>query len=196
MSIGHGGQTQAAVEPGRVQRAMDPIVDQIARRRARQQLRFRLTVFLTWFVLVGLLVGGLWAAGKIDIDFLREWQAFILGGISLTLVISASSIFFAMHPGDPRRARTAVVQRRDLRHRQLLRLARARHAAHRPDPVHLPRPAPDLARLRGRPDDRPRDLRAGLQLRRVHDRDLPGRDPGRSRAARSRPRTRSACPSG
>jgi polar amino acid transport system permease protein len=74
---------------------MDPIVDQIARRRARQQFRFRLTVFLTWFVLVGLLVGGLWAAGKIDIDFLREWQAFILGGISLTLVISASSIFFA-----------------------------------------------------------------------------------------------------
>ena len=95
MSIGHGRQAQAAVEPGRVQRAMDPIVDQIARRRARQRLRFRLTVFLTWFVLVGLLVGGLWAAGKIDIDFLREWQAFILGGISLTLVISASSIFFA-----------------------------------------------------------------------------------------------------
>jgi len=95
VSIGHGGQAQAAVEPGRVQRAMDPIVDQIARRRARQQFRFRLTVFLTWFVLVGLLVGGLWAAGKIDIDFLREWQAFILGGISLTLVISASSIFFA-----------------------------------------------------------------------------------------------------
>ena len=41
MSIGHGGQAQAAVEPGRVQRAMDPIVDRIARRRARRQLRFR-----------------------------------------------------------------------------------------------------------------------------------------------------------
>jgi polar amino acid transport system permease protein len=94
VSIGHGG-LEAAVEPGRVQRAMDPIVDQIARRRARQRLRFRLTVATTWIILVGLLVGGLWAAGKIDTDFLREWQAFILGGIPLTLVISATSIFFA-----------------------------------------------------------------------------------------------------
>jgi polar amino acid transport system permease protein len=96
VSIGHGGQAaQAAVEPGRVQRAMDPIVEQISRRRARRRFRFRLTVILTWTVLIGLLVGGLWAAGKIDLAFLSEWQAFILGGIPLTLVISATSIFFA-----------------------------------------------------------------------------------------------------
>jgi polar amino acid transport system permease protein len=78
-----------------VQRAMDPIVDQIARRRARRQFRFRAVVFGTWTILIALLVGGLWLAGKIDLAFLSEWQAFIFGGIPLTLVISASSIFFA-----------------------------------------------------------------------------------------------------
>ena len=74
---------------------MDPIVDQIARQRARRRFRFRVTVFGTWIVLISLLVGGLWLAGKIDTAFLSEWQAFILGGVPLTLVISASSIFFA-----------------------------------------------------------------------------------------------------
>src|SRR5262245_33779392 len=95
MSVGQPGQVGAAIEPGAVQRAMDPIVDQIARQRARRRYRFRLTVFGTWVVLIGLLVGGLWLAGKIDTDFLREWQAYILGGVPLTLVISAASIFFA-----------------------------------------------------------------------------------------------------
>jgi polar amino acid transport system permease protein len=75
---------------------MDPIVDQIARQRGRRRLRFRLTVFGTWILLIGALVGGLWLAGKIDVGFLSEWQAFILGGVPLTLVISASSIFFAI----------------------------------------------------------------------------------------------------
>ena len=95
MGISQGRPVPAAVEPGRVQQAMDPIVEQIARQRGRRRLRFRLTVFGTWIVLIGLLVGGLWLAGKIDITFLSEWQAFILGGVPLTLIISASSIFFA-----------------------------------------------------------------------------------------------------
>ena len=95
MGISQGSPVQAAVEPGRVQRSMDPIVDHIARRRARQRLRFRVTVFGTWIVLIGLLVGGLWVAGKINVDFISTWQAYILGGVPLTLVISASSIFFA-----------------------------------------------------------------------------------------------------
>ena len=95
MGISQGRPVPAAVEPGHAQRAMDPIVDRIARQRGRRRLRFRLTVFGTWVVLIGLLVGGLWLAGKIDVGFLSEWQAFILGGIPLTLVISASSIFFA-----------------------------------------------------------------------------------------------------
>jgi polar amino acid transport system permease protein len=95
LGISQGRPVQGAVEPGRAQRAMDPIVDQIARRRARGRLRFRATVFGTWIVLIGLLIGGLWVAGKIDVGFLSQWQAFILGGVPLTLVISASSIFFA-----------------------------------------------------------------------------------------------------
>jgi polar amino acid transport system permease protein len=95
LGISQGSPVQAAVEPGRVQRTMDPIVDQIARQRGRRRFRFRLTVFGTWIVLIGLLVGGLWLAGKIDIAFLSEWQAFVLGGVPLTLVISAASIFFA-----------------------------------------------------------------------------------------------------
>jgi polar amino acid transport system permease protein len=95
MSVGQPGQAQAAIEPGRVHQQMDPIVDQIARQRSRRRLRFRLTVLGTWFILIGLLVGGLWAAGKIDLAFLSEWQAYILGGVPLTLVIAAASIFFA-----------------------------------------------------------------------------------------------------
>jgi polar amino acid transport system permease protein len=95
MSVGQPGQVQAAIEPGAVERAMDPIVDQIARQRDRRRFRFRLTVFVTWLVLIGILVGGLWLAGKIDLAFLSEWQAYILGGVPLTLVISVASIFFA-----------------------------------------------------------------------------------------------------
>jgi len=93
--VGHHGQMQAAVDLNRVQASMDPIVDQIARQRSRRQLRFRVTVFATWIILISVLVGGLWLAGKIDLAFLSEWQAYILGGVPLTLVIAASSIFFA-----------------------------------------------------------------------------------------------------
>jgi polar amino acid transport system permease protein len=95
LGIGRGEQIGAAVAPGRVHQGMDPIVDRIARQRARQRLRFRATVFGTWIILIALLVGGLWLAGRIDVGFLSEWQTFILGGVPLTLVISASSIFFA-----------------------------------------------------------------------------------------------------
>ena len=95
MGIGRGEQIGAAVAPGRVHQTMDPIVDQIARQRARRRFRFRVTVFATWIILISLLVGGLWLAGKIDVAFLSEWQAYIFGGVPLTLVIAASSIFFA-----------------------------------------------------------------------------------------------------
>ena len=95
MGIGQGEQIGATVAPGRVHQSMDPLVDQIARQRARTRLRFRVTVFATWIVLISVLVGGLWVAGKIDLAFLSEWQTYILGGVPLTLVIAASSIFFA-----------------------------------------------------------------------------------------------------
>jgi polar amino acid transport system permease protein len=95
LGISQGRPVPAAVEPGRVQREMDPIVDQIARRRARRRFRFRTTVALTWIALIAVLVGGLWLAGKINLEFLRTWQAYILAGVPLTIVISAASIFFA-----------------------------------------------------------------------------------------------------
>jgi polar amino acid transport system permease protein len=95
LGIGRGEQIGAAVAPGRAHQTMDPIVDQIARQRSRRQLRFRVTVFGTWIILISLLVGGLWLGGKINVAFLSEWQAYILGGVPLTLVISATSIFFA-----------------------------------------------------------------------------------------------------
>ena len=78
----------------------------------------------------------------------------------------------------PRGARTAVDAPGHLRAGELLRVPRSGHAADRAAPVHLPRPAPDLGWLRRRADARPRRLRTGLQLRRVHDRGLPGRHPG------------------
>ena len=69
MGISQGGPVPAAVEPGRVQREMDPIVDQITRRRARSRFRFRTTVVLTWVALIGLLVAA-WAGRQDDLEFL------------------------------------------------------------------------------------------------------------------------------
>ncbi len=80
--------------------------------------------------------------------------------------------------GHPRFAGPPLPESRDLRHRELLRLARARDAAHRPAAVLLPRPAPDLGRVREDPVARARDRGARVQLRRLHDGDLPGRHPG------------------
>jgi polar amino acid transport system permease protein len=73
-----------------------PIVGEIARQRGRDRTRFRAMFFLTWLVLVGTLVGSLWAAGRIDLEFLGRWQGFILQGVPITIVIAVSSIFFAV----------------------------------------------------------------------------------------------------
>jgi polar amino acid transport system permease protein len=73
-----------------------PIVGQIARRRGRDRLRFRLIFAVTWLVLVSVLVGSLWAAGRIDPVFLARWQEFILAGVPITIVISISSISLAV----------------------------------------------------------------------------------------------------
>ena len=71
------------------------IVERIASHRRREQLRFRLVFFATWVVLLGLFVGGLIRADKIDPVFLNEWQPYILGGIGLTVQIAVTSILFA-----------------------------------------------------------------------------------------------------
>jgi polar amino acid transport system permease protein len=74
----------------------DPIVDAIAAQRRRQTTRFRLTVIVTWGILIAIIVGGLFAAGKIDIEFLGEWWTYILTGMWLTIGISAASIAVAV----------------------------------------------------------------------------------------------------
>ncbi|HLA16044.1 MAG TPA: ABC transporter permease subunit, partial [Candidatus Limnocylindrales bacterium] len=72
------------------------MVEAVARSRRRDQLRFRLSFFTTWLILVAIIVGGLAAAGKIDLEFLGRHQAFILGGIPVTIIVAASSIAIAV----------------------------------------------------------------------------------------------------
>jgi polar amino acid transport system permease protein len=72
------------------------IVAEIRAARARESRRFRLVFGLTWAILIGLLVGSLFAAGKIDVAFLAEWGPYILGGIPITIVVSIFSIAAAI----------------------------------------------------------------------------------------------------
>ena len=93
--VGHHGQMQAPVDQVRIE-TQAPIVDAIARSRRGDQRRFRIVFFLTWLVLIGIIVGGLVAADKVDVEFLGRWQQFILGGIPVTILVSASSIAIAI----------------------------------------------------------------------------------------------------
>ena len=77
-------------------RTPEVIVSEIRAARARESRRFRLVFGLTWAILIGLLVGSLFAAGKIDVTFLAEWGPYILGGIPITIVVSIFSIAAAI----------------------------------------------------------------------------------------------------
>ena len=72
------------------------IVEEIARSRRRAQGAFRVTFILTWVVLVGLLVGALLLAGKIDGAFIAKWAPYILGGVPITIFVSVTSIALAI----------------------------------------------------------------------------------------------------
>jgi polar amino acid transport system permease protein len=74
----------------------NPIVRAIAAERRRQSLRFRLIFVLTWIALVGALVGSLFAAGRIDLEFLSRWAGFILGGVWITIYVAVASITLAI----------------------------------------------------------------------------------------------------
>jgi polar amino acid transport system permease protein len=76
--------------------SLDPIVEDIRKARAGERRRFRLGFIVTWVVVIGLLVGSLVAAGKIDISFLSEWAPYILGGVGTTILVSVLSIIFAV----------------------------------------------------------------------------------------------------
>lgn len=93
--IGHHGQMQAPVDEIRIE-TNAAIIEAVARSRRRATRRFRAIFFATWLVLLALIVGGLFAANKIDLVFLGRWQAFILAGIPITIVVSASSIAIAI----------------------------------------------------------------------------------------------------
>ncbi len=82
----------AAMRPG----DLDPIVADIRRARGRERRRFRTIFVITWIIVIGALVGSLYAAGRIDFGFLREWAPYILGGVWITIFVSVCSIAVAV----------------------------------------------------------------------------------------------------
>lgn len=66
------------------------LVTDIRRARSRATLRFRLVFVATWIVIIGLLALAL--ADSFDTAFVTEWLPFILGGVGVTLVVSAASV--------------------------------------------------------------------------------------------------------
>src|SRR3954447_17743936 len=98
MKFGSQGPAQASVEDLSLGSAgaIVPIADALARQRRSDRWRFLLTVALTWIALSVIVVGGLFAAGKIDLAFLADWAPYILAGAPLTLFIAASSITIAI----------------------------------------------------------------------------------------------------
>jgi polar amino acid transport system permease protein len=90
------GPQQVAINESLRINAPDVIVAEMRAARARQSRRFRLVFALTWVILIGLLVGTLFAAGKIDVTFLAKWGPYILGGIPITIVVSIFSITLAV----------------------------------------------------------------------------------------------------
>lgn len=94
--MSQSGPHQVAINESLRLKAADPIVGEVRAARARESRRFRLVFALTWIILIGLLVGSLVAAGKVDVTFLAKWGPYILGGIPITIVVSAFSIAMAV----------------------------------------------------------------------------------------------------
>ena len=90
-----GPQQVAITESLRI-KSPDVIVAEVRAARARESRRFRLVFVLTWVVVIGLLVGSLAAAGKVDVTFLAMWGPYIVGGIPITIVVSIFSIALAV----------------------------------------------------------------------------------------------------
>ena len=71
------------------------IVARVQAAEERARTAFRLKVAATWIVLIGVILAGLGITGNIDTAFIAEWGPFIIGGASLTVLISVVSITFA-----------------------------------------------------------------------------------------------------
>ena len=178
MSFGSGGgahaHSAALVEPPLPDA---PIVEEIASARRADRWRRRLIFAVVWIVLVGGLGLFLWNAGRVDAEFIVKSGPFILGGIWITILVSVLSIMLATVlaivgalgrlSANPVTYAIATLYVSLVRGTPLLVQIffvyfALPQAGHRPpaDPGRHPRPR--------------------LQLRRVHDRDLPGRHPGRA----------------
>ncbi|MDH4141992.1 MAG: amino acid ABC transporter permease [Chloroflexota bacterium] len=93
----HDHQMPGAAAVGQVRTETSAeIIEAVARSRRRDQTRFRTIFAATWGVLLGAILIGLLAANKIDPVFLGRWQEFILAGIPITILVSASSIAVAI----------------------------------------------------------------------------------------------------
>jgi len=90
------GPQQVAINESLRIKTPEAIVAEVHAARARESRRFRLVFALTWVIIIGLLVGSLFAAGKIDVTFLATWGPYILGGIPITIVVSVFSIAAAI----------------------------------------------------------------------------------------------------
>lgn len=94
--MSYSGPQQVAIAEDLRIRTPGQIVAEIAASRARDRRRFRMVFVLTWAIVISLLVGSLYAAGKIDFAFLGIWAPYILGGIPITIVVSVFSIAIAV----------------------------------------------------------------------------------------------------
>ena len=153
-----------------------PILGQIrkAQRSARDAFRFKFV--LTWAVILGVVAVAIVATGNADPEFTGKWTVYILGGTGLTILISVVSITLAtglaVLGALGRLSRNGYINGVASLYVSLVRgtpLLVQIYFVFFALPAGGDRPGPDPGRHR----------RAGLQLRRVHDRDLPGRDPGR-----------------
>jgi len=82
--------TQAALD-----RPRPAILDSIDAADRRRHLWFRGQYAAVWIVLVGLLLFGLWATGNFDVEWIREWGPYIVGGTGTTILVCVISMLMA-----------------------------------------------------------------------------------------------------
>lgn len=73
----------------------ETILERVRAAQERARTAFRLKFIGTWVALIGLLLFALWVTDNIDTEFITTWGPFIVGGASLTVLLSAVSIVVA-----------------------------------------------------------------------------------------------------
>lgn len=72
-----------------------PILGAIEAADATRRRWFRFQYVGVWVILVGLLVGALWLTNNFDVDWIREWGPYIIGGATTTVLVCVVSMFLA-----------------------------------------------------------------------------------------------------